>query len=105
MLIVLRHADEVILAEDVPAPGGRPLAKKEVEMAAQLVDALSGEFDPSEFADQYRARVLELVEAKARGKKVKVAKFRPRKQADDDSLDDVLAASLKSLGRKKASHG
>ncbi len=101
MLIVLRHADEVIVAEDVPAPEGRALGKREVEMAAQLVEALSGEFDPADFRDAYRERVLELVETKAKGGKVKVKSFRPRKETEED-LDDVLAASLKGLGRRKA---
>jgi DNA end-binding protein Ku len=101
VLITLRHADEVIVAEDLPAPEGRPLNKREVEMAAQLVEALSGEFDPDEFRDDYRARVMELVETKSRGGKVKVRKFRPRKETDE-SLDDVLAASLKSLKKKGA---
>lgn len=99
MLIVLRHADEVIVAEDLPAPAGRPLNKREVEMAGQLIEALSGEFDPAEFRDEYRARVLDLVETKARGGKVKVASFRPKKATEED-LDDVLAASLKTLKRK-----
>ncbi len=101
MLVALRHADEVIVAEDLPAPEGRPLNKREVEMAVQLVEALSGEFDPAEFKDEYRARVMELVETKAAGRTVKVKTFRPRKQAEE-SLDDVLAASLKGLGKKKA---
>ncbi|HEY0590186.1 MAG TPA: Ku protein [Thermoanaerobaculia bacterium] len=99
MLIVLRHADEVIVAEDVPAPEGRALNKREVEMAAQLVEALTGEFDPSAFRDEYRERVLELVETKAKGGKVKVRKFRPKKGTEED-LDDVLAASLKGLKKK-----
>jgi hypothetical protein len=44
---------------------------------------------------------MELVETKAAGRAVKVKKFRPRKQAEE-SLDDVLAASLKGLEKKKA---
>jgi DNA end-binding protein Ku len=99
MLIVLRHADEVIVAEDLPAPAGRSLNKREVEMAGQLVEALSGEFDPAEFSDEYRERVLELVETKASGGTVKLKKFRPRKEADE-SLDEVLAASLKGLKKR-----
>lgn len=103
-LIVLRHAEEVIAAEELPAPEGRPLNKKELAMAGQLVEALSGKFDPSEYRDEYRERVMELVETKAKGGKVKLTKFRPR-PVEEESLDRVLAASLKGAGKRRASGG
>lgn len=103
-LIVLRHAEEVIVAEELPAPEGRALNKKEVAMAGQLVDALSGTFDPSQYRDEYRDRVMELVETKAKGGKVKRTKFRPRPAAEE-SLDQVLAASLKGTKKRRASGG
>lgn len=108
MLIVLRHADEIIAAEALKPPGGRPLQKREVEMATQLISALHGEFDPSQYRDEYRARVLELVEAKAAGGgKQKVKVFRPRKVKDDE-ITDALAASLaatKAAPKKRAARG
>lgn len=94
MLITLRHADEIIDASALTPPAGRPLQKREIEMAEQLLTALHGEFDPSEYHDEYRARVMDLVEQKAKGRKPKIAKFRPRAAKKDDQLDDVLAASL-----------
>lgn len=107
MLITLRHADEIIAADALKAPTGRPLQKREIEMAAQLVAALHSEFDPSQFRDEYRARVMELVEAKAAGggrQKVKV--FRPR-VVKEDAITDALAASLaatkgKTTAKKRA---
>lgn len=93
MLIVLRHADEVIAADSLQAPEGRELSSREIEMAGQLIEALHGEFDPAAYHDEYRARVLDLVETKAAGKKPKVRAFRPRK-VESDKLTDVLAASL-----------
>lgn len=104
MLIVLRHADEVILADELPRPGGRALDKREVSMAKQLVEALSGSFDPEEFQDTYRQRVLELVATKAAGKKVTVKKFR-RPAAADDSLDKALRASLAGVEKRRAAGG
>jgi DNA end-binding protein Ku len=94
MLITMRHADEIIDASALKPPAGRPLQKREIEMAEQLLMALHGEFDPSEYKDEYRARVMDLVEQKAKGRKPKIAKFRPRTAKKDDQLDDVLAASL-----------
>jgi len=99
LLITMRHAGEIIDASALKPPGGRALQKKEVEMAEQLLVALHGEFDPSEYHDEYRARVMDLIEQKSKGRKPKVAKFRPRAAKKDDQLDDVLAASLAKVKR------
>ncbi len=99
MLITLRHAEEVVDASALKPPGGRELQKRELEMARQLVTALHGEFDPSQFRDQYRARVMEMIEAKAEGGKPKLKVFRPKKQRED-KLADALEASLAGVKRK-----
>jgi DNA end-binding protein Ku len=104
MLITLRHAEEVIEAESLRPPQSRALDKKEISMAEQLVDALAGEFDAEEFRDDYRDRVMELIELKSKGKKPKVTKFRPR-VVKDDSLDKALAASLAATGKRRAAGG
>jgi len=100
MLITLRHADEIIATEALKAPGGRPLAAREIEMAGQLLEALHDDFDPAQFKDEYRERVMELVETKAAGRKPKVVQFRPKTKETDDVID-ALAASL--AGMKKRS--
>lgn len=104
MLISLRHAEEVVAASSLEPPEGRALDKREIAMGEQLVESLAGEFDPEEFEDTYRSRVMELVETKASGGKVKVTKFRP-KASKDDKLADALEASLAAAGGKKAGRG
>ncbi|MGN6186749.1 MAG: Ku protein [Thermoanaerobaculia bacterium] len=103
MLIVLRHAEEIIAAEALQPPAGRALTQKELEMATQLVDALHGKFEPANYRDEYRARVMELVESKAAGHKPKLKVFRAKKAQEPDEISDVLAASLASMKKKKAS--
>ena len=104
MLIVLRHADEVIAADQLDAPAGRELSRKEIAMAEQLISALEGSFDPSEYCDEYRERVMELIELKAKGKKPKVTKFKPRK-TDEGSLAGALEASLKGAEKRRSAGG
>ena len=99
MLITLRHAHEIIAADALQPPEGRALAQREIDMAGQLLDALHGEFDPAQFRDEYRARVMELVETKAEGGRPKLKVFRPKKQKDDE-ITDALAASLAGMKRK-----
>ena len=100
MLITLRHADEIIAADALKPPGGRELLQKEVHMAEQLIEALHGTFDPTRYRDQYRARVLDLVETKAEGRKPKVVAFRPKKQKEEQ-LVDALEASLAGMKTSK----
>jgi DNA end-binding protein Ku len=70
-------------------------------MAKQLVAALEGDLELEAYHDEYRERVLELVEAKAQGKVLKFPKA-PKKKADDESLAAMLEQSLKAT-KKKAS--
>lgn len=99
MLITLRHAGEVVPASALPAPTGRELDDREVAMAKQLVKAMEDPFDISAFHDEYRERVVELMEAKAAGKVVKFPTA-PRKQTET-SLADVLEASLQATGKEE----
>jgi DNA end-binding protein Ku len=102
MLITLRHAEEIIAADALKPPAGRALQKREIDMAKQLLTALHGSFDPSEYRDHYRDRVMDLIEAKSKGRKPKVAAFRPKKAKKDEDIADVLAASLAGV-KKRAS--
>ncbi|MDX1583339.1 MAG: Ku protein, partial [Thermoanaerobaculia bacterium] len=101
ILVTLRNAGEVVSTEDLPKPSGRNLDKRERSMAKKLIDALSDDFDLSEWEDQYRKRVLELVETKAEGGEVKLKKFKPRR-TKDESLTDALEASLAEMKKKGA---
>ena len=99
MLITLRHAGEVVPPSALPAPSGRALESREVAMALQLVGSMEAPFDLTAFHDEYRERVLELVQAKAAGKVTKFPKA-PKKKAAT-TLADVLEASVAAMGREK----
>ena len=99
LLITLRHAGEVVPPSALDAPGGRALDKREIAMAKQLIAAMEDELDIASFKDEYRERVLELVEAKAAGKVVKFPRARAKKT--DKSLADVLEKSLAAAKKKE----
>lgn len=99
MLMSLRNEEQVVSVEALEPPGGKPLDKKELDMARQLIGMLEAEFEPEEYHDEYRARVMELIEAKQQGRSVKVTPIRRREPSDD--LSKALEASLKKE-RKRA---
>jgi len=100
-LITLRNAEEVVPASELPSPEGRALTDREVDLARQLIAALESDFDPTQYRDEYRDRVLELIETKAKGRRPKVRKLRPKKPPEK-SLAEALTASLAATERKVA---
>lgn len=100
LLITLRRADEVIPASALEPPRGRDPDTRELAMAEQLVAALEDEFDPADYTDEYRDRVLELIEAKSEGKTVRLWKPTERQEADD--LAASLEASLKATKERRS---
>lgn len=64
------YADEVIPADEVSDLDGLEdidVSERELLMAKQLIDSLSTDFEPERFRDEYRDKVLELIEQKAAG--------------------------------------
>jgi DNA end-binding protein Ku len=70
-------------------------------MAEQLVEALEGDFKPEEFRDEYRDRLSDFLEAKAKGKHPRLRKITERRGRG--SLEQQLAKSLAAMkrGREK----
>jgi len=99
VLFTLRSADEVLSARDLPRPAGRAPDKKELTMAKQLVELLKGDFNPKEYQDEYRQRVMEFVEKKAKGHAPKLRLVRNKRQPA--SLEKILSKSIESLKKGK----
>jgi len=99
VLFTLRSADEVLSARDLPRPASRAPDKKELSMAKQLVELLKGDFNPKEYHDDYRQRVMEFVEKKAKGRAPKLRLLRNKRQPA--SLDKILSKSIESLKKGK----
>ncbi len=65
---------------------------QEVEMARQLIENLTSEWDPGEFTDEYRAALLTIVEAKMNGEEIEVVEAEPTAKVVD--LMEALKASV-----------
>jgi DNA end-binding protein Ku len=98
-LITLRHAEEVLSEQDLPALHARGVSSKELRMAEELVGALEGELKFEDFRDEYRDRVLEFINAKAKGRKPKLSIARAKRATT--SLESDLSSSLAALKRGK----
>ena len=74
----------------------------EVKMATMLVDTLAGDFDPTEFEDDYRGAVEALVKAKVEGGDVKRT---PETKKSSGEVVDLLAALQRSVDAAKTARG
>jgi DNA end-binding protein Ku len=92
-------ADEIRPAEDI-APDGVEVDERELEMAGQLIESFTGEFDPSRYEDTYRDALCEIIRAKRKGEEVHVPEEPEREEAAPDLLSALRASVEAAQGRR-----
>ncbi len=112
VLNLMRWGDEVKSVEglDLPKAGAKNMTPNasEMKMAKMLVDDMSGEWDPEQYKDEFKAAVMELVEQKARAGETETV-IEPQEESPayaDNVIDltELLQRSLKGgKGASKAS--
>jgi DNA end-binding protein Ku len=94
--------DEVVdpdSLEDLGSSDGKAkTTKRELDMAKQLIESLSGDFDASEYRDEYRERVLDLIERKAAGETITIEAPEPERK----EVPDLMAALEASIAGAKS---
>jgi DNA end-binding protein Ku len=105
MMETMIFHDEVVPSDDIDdLPDAKELAAKdrELKMAEQLIESLSADFEPSKYHDEYREKVLELIERKAQGEEIAVQPEAPQPAKVPD-LMAALEASLAAVKDRPAS--
>ena len=96
MMVTMLFGDEVLppdRIDELDALGEAEATKRELTMAQQLIASLSSELDPTKFHDEYRERVIDLIERKAAGEEIAV-----QPQAEEEApAPDLMAALEASL--------
>lgn len=102
LISTMVYADEVIAEAEIGEFDGLTdikVSDKELAMAKQLVESLSADFDAEQFRDEYRDKVLDLIERKAAGEETVVEAPAP---ADDGKVVDLMAALEASVKEARA---
>jgi DNA end-binding protein Ku len=92
--------DEVVPTdelEDLPAGEELRASDRELRMAQQLIDSLSSDWEPDKYRDEYREKVLELIERKAEGEEIAIQPEAPK----PTKVPDLMAALEASLAAVK----
>jgi DNA end-binding protein Ku len=90
-------ADEVVDPEridELDSAREVEINDRELSIAKQLVESLSGEFEPDKYRDTYREEVLALIERKAAGEEIAV---QPVREEAEEPVPDLMAALKASL--------
>ena len=94
--------DEIRGADFAAVDDDQHASKQEMDMAKMLIDQLAGDYEPSEYEDDYAIAVKELVRAKVEGGEVRVSAAEPEESGE---VVDLLAALARSVEKAKASRG
>lgn len=79
------------------------ISTKELLMAKSLVEALSEDFDPEQYVDEYRLSVEKIIEQKAAGV-TPVVEEAPARKATVIDLASALEASLREAKQARSGH-
>ncbi|MBP6798503.1 MAG: Ku protein [Luteimonas sp.] len=91
VLMVLRFPQELVDPADYKLPEGKSakwkISAREVQMAEQLIDSMSGEWEPAAYRDDFRERLQKVIEQRVRARQV------VQPQADEDERPPEGAAT------------
>jgi DNA end-binding protein Ku len=110
VLILLRYPQELVEPEDYKLPQGQAgdyrVAPKELEMATQLINSMTSQWDPSGYHDQFRERLSAIIQKriKATGATTQIEEPAQHEDATTNVVDfmSLLQKSLETNKRTPA---
>ena len=97
-LTTLRFHDEVRPATDVPSPTERDKpARKEIDRAVALIEALACPWEPDRYEDAYQKRLKAIVRRKRKGETIEP----PEPEKEPSPVPDLMAALEQTLAEIK----
>jgi len=97
VLELMHFADEIIPSGDLHVPGEIKIAKKESDMAKQLVASMTGKWDPKKYKDDYKEALIEVIDKKVAAGGKKVAAPKKSKGVKPTNVIDLVAVLQKSI--------
>ena len=102
MLTTMRFPEDLA---DVPTVKAGALATKELALARQLIDGMSGQWEPERFTDDYVPALMKVIEAKARGGRVSRRSTAAARSTPVSDLVERLRQSLAASKREGRAKG
>jgi DNA end-binding protein Ku len=102
VLHTMYHADEVRDFQQVPKSDNVKISAKELELGVGLIERLtSEEFHPENYEDDYRIRVLAMLDEKSKGQEVTISAPAPQRGGKVVDIMEALKRSMERIPAKK----
>lgn len=101
ILELMHFAQEVLDPAALNSGADRSVSPQELKMATALIDAMTTDWEPSKYKDQYQTALMELIEEKAQKREPTAKPATPRPQPNVIDMVAVLQQSLQRAGGKK----
>jgi DNA end-binding protein Ku len=92
VLMLLRYPQELVDPADYPLPAGKPadyrVTAKELQMAEQLIDSMSGKWVPDDYKDEFRDRLQAIIRKRIKGK------GNTTQVEDEDEVEEEAATNV-----------
>lgn len=88
----LRFEQEIRPFDELKISTSSKVSKAEMDMAVQLIKMNKGEFDISQFKDEYTAELMKIIKAKSKGKRATIRKIPVEKTKSTDLLEQLKAS-------------
>lgn len=98
----IKYQQEIRSTEDFKIPEIK-VKPQEVKMAVSLIDQLTQKFDISKYKDSYNEKLMKLIEAKSKGKKIDTPKMRVVHTKTADLMAQLKASLDTGKKQRKAS--
>jgi DNA end-binding protein Ku len=95
----MHFASEILSAEELNRGPSAALNEKELKMAQALIDSMSAEWEPQKYRDEYRNAVMDLIEQKAKNKKLPAL---PTAAPRSTNVVDLVKVLQESLNRSQS---
>ena len=104
MLELMRFPSELIDVSEFKGPAEKSVGKAEMQMAEQLIESMTTEWEPEQYTDEYRDALENLIEEKIEhGDKAAPAPSKKKRPSNVVDLVSVLQESIQqSQGKAKA---
>jgi DNA end-binding protein Ku len=102
MMHTMYYANEVRNFREIPKAENAKLSDEEIQLGADLIESMSDEFKPDKYRDEYRIRVLAMLDEKSKGREITVAPSQPAPRGPVIDLIQALKESMERARPKKA---
>ncbi len=100
-MTTLRRSDQVVAVPEIRADKARTPSATEVKLAEQFVESITGKFEPDAWENESRERLKKLIDAKAKGSKLRLVKPKA-KEVTEDLAESLRASIAGGKGKKVA---